>query len=131
CQYAEFGYLRTAGPKNNSYDAIMGGWPTDVFSQILGTKNPPMTNFKRGPQAIIDAFEQGRPVAFGTNPSPPSSEIVADHAYAMLGYDANTQQFELFNPWGLHNVGDMPGIVHLTFDEITANYADWGYGSII
>ena len=47
------------------------------------------------------------------------------------GYDPDTREFELFNPWGLHNVSGVPGIVHLTFDEITANYSDWGYGSII
>lgn len=131
CQYAEFGYLRTEGPKNNSYDAIMGGWPTDVFQQILGGRSSQIMNFKKGPEAIIEAFEAGSPVAFGTMESPMSSQIVSDHAYAMLGYDAQTQRFELFNPWGLHNGSQYPGIVHLTFDEIVANYADWGFGAVI
>lgn len=131
CQYAEFGYLRTGGPKNNSYDAIMGGWPNDVFRQVLGEEASPMMTFKKGPEAIIEAFAAGRPVTFATQPSPPSSQIVPDHVYAMLGYDANTQTFHLFNPWGLHNGSPYPGSVQLTFEEITANYGYWAFGAIL
>ena len=57
--------------------------------------------------------------------SPPSQTeesallgIVGDHDYAVLGYNASNQTFTLLNPWGWNN-GALPGILDLTWDQIT------------
>ena len=75
------------------------------------------------------AFNNDRPITFVTIDNPVSAQIVSDHVYAMLGYNATTQKFELFNPWGItNNNTGKPGIMHLTFAEISQNFGYWGRG---
>jgi hypothetical protein len=50
----------------------------------------------------------------------------------MVGYDAATQTFELFNPWGIiHNNTNKPGYNYLTFEEIVQNYGYWAHGPVL
>ena len=44
--------------------------------------------------------------------------IVYDHSYSVIGYNAANQTFTLLNPWGWDNT-DAPGILNLTWDQIT------------
>jgi calpain family cysteine protease len=133
CQFAEFGYLDTDGPKTNSYAALDEGFPNLAMGNILSTKVPAMA--KIGPKtsnAMATAFGNDRPVVLVTVETPPSAQIVSDHVYAMLGYNATTQKFELFNPWGIvNNNTGKPGLLHLTFAEISQNFGYWGRGTVI
>lgn len=132
-QFAEFGFLETDGPKTNSYSALDEGYANLAMQNILGVNVPSLAKIPQiSATAMINAFRQERPVVFVSLESPPSAQIVSDHVYAMLGYNATTQKFELFNPWGIvNNNTGKPGILHLTFAEITQNYGYWGRGPIL
>jgi hypothetical protein len=55
----------------------------------------------------------GRPTILNSRPSP-APGITAFHAYALLGYDAGTQKFTLYNPQG--------STVQLTWDQIVQSF---------
>lgn len=132
-QFAEFGFLDTDGPKTNSYAALDEGYPNLAMGNILGTKVPGMAKIApKAATAMVSAFNSEHPVVLVTLDSPPSSQIVPDHVYTMLGYNTTTQKFELFNPWGIvNNSSGKPGLLHLTFAEITANFGYWGRGPML
>lgn len=130
-QFAEFGFLDTDGPKTNSYAALDAGYPNLAMANILGKTGPAMQAIQpNSAAAIVRAFKNNRPVAFVTLETPADTQVVSDHVYAMLGYNASTQKFELFNPWGLGGNNGKPGLLHLTFAEISANYGYWNRGPV-
>jgi hypothetical protein len=84
---------------------------------------------------IIDEFAAGLPLVFGTKGSPADSQVVSDHDYALIGFDAEARTVTLFNPWGLAGgtpaggSGFFPGELVLqlddgTDDDIVSNYDD-------
>jgi hypothetical protein len=129
-QYAEFEFLDTGGPKNNSYGAINEGYPNMALHAILGTKvSSMMETGAASAKELVKAFTKGQPVVLVTVDTPPDTQIVSDHVYAMVGYNATTQKYELFNPWGIHhNTTGKPGYNYLTFEEIAQNFGYWGHG---
>ena len=129
-QFAEFGLLDTDGPKTNSYAALDEGYPNLAMANILGKSGSGMQQLEsNSAAAIIRAFRNDKPVTLVSEETPTSSQVVSDHVYAMLGYNASTQKFALFNPWGLaNNNNGKPGILHLTYAEISANFGYWNSG---
>ena len=82
------------------------------------------------PGQILDRFNTGEMIGFGTFDSDPfgqmRSDVVKDHVYAMVGYGAYGR-FKLFNPHGI-NAGDgEAGILYLTWSEMLVNFASWDY----
>jgi hypothetical protein len=53
------------------------------------------------------------------------ANIIASHAYALIGYNSATQMFTLFNPWGIDNGTSKPGIIELSWNQIEANFSYW------
>jgi hypothetical protein len=47
------------------------------------------------------------------------------HVYALTGYDAVTQTFTLYNPWGVGTSAGQPGWLTLTWDRVVANFGWW------
>ena len=43
--------------------------------------------------------------------------VVSNHCYAVVGYDATTETVTLFNPWGIGY-----GLVTLTWSQVQANF---------
>ena len=125
-QLAEFGWLDTGGGSVNSYAAINAGWPGDATAQATG-KTVLDVLVLDNPSVLVKAFKGSRAVTLITRTEPVSVDIVENHVYAMIGYDAKTRQFVLFNPWGLDN-GHVPGIVRLTWEEVLQNFYAWDYG---
>jgi len=82
-------------------------------------------------KALVKAFNSDRPVVFGSKDPSGSQHIVPNHAYALVDYDAATARFQLFNPWGFHTGHPEPGLIWLTFEEITAHYDDYFVGSTV
>lgn len=129
-QFAEFGLLDTGGPKTNSYAAINEGYANLAMQNVLGKNVAPLEEIASSSfKGLRRSFRQHRPVVLTTLEDPVSDHIVSDHVYAMVGYDAATRTFELFNPWGIiNNNSDKPGFNSLTFDEIVQNFGYWGRG---
>ncbi len=113
----------------NAYQGIAGGLAEDSMTHITGRDAHSHSYIRYADRdAVISAFTAGQLVALGTNPDADlvTADVVHDHAYAMVGYDAATQIFTLFNPWGTAGgyvpIGltyqFKPGMLHLTWDEI-------------
>ena len=93
--YAEYnaeGLLpRTAG---NSYAAIAGGWG-DPIIEITGKS---VSYFTAGSQSILSAYNAGQEIMLATS-STVSGNLVGNHMYEVIGYDATTANVHLHNPW--------------------------------
>jgi hypothetical protein len=88
----------------NSYTAIEGGWTVNTMTQVLGKA---ATNFtfttSTAKQMLINALSKHKAVTIGTFSNyvtDTTTNIHGSHAYVVLGYDAKTGTFQLYNPWG-------------------------------
>ena len=48
------------------------------------------------------------------------SRIGGGHQYIVVGYNSSTQTVTLFNPWGINNGSEYPGLVNMTLSQIDA-----------
>jgi hypothetical protein len=91
----------------NTYEGIAGGWATDALTHITGLSTIPRQDLSSGAlfwasnsvSEMLTAFNQGRMVVVNTNRPDNADVVVGHHAYTLTGYDANTGQFSLYNPW--------------------------------
>jgi hypothetical protein len=113
-------------PNSNAYSSLDWGDPAPVLAQITGhsvswdtpadlhwhiwtiSKMPTFVNeFNAGD--LITLFATGNTTSF-----------VANHVYALCGYDPNSQTFTLYNPWGSY-------VSNVTWSQIQQNFAGWNY----
>ena len=90
----------------NAFASIQGGWMATVDAQVLGHNGTDyiMTNTKE--QVAISALSTHKAVTIGTLQwTGTNLGLYASHAYAIVGYNASTDKFTLYNPWG----SDQPG----------------------
>ena len=90
----------------NAYASIQGGWMATVDAQVLGHNATDyiMTNTKE--QVAINALSSHKAVTIGTlSWSGTNLGLYANHAYAIVGYNAATDKFTLYNPWGSNQPG--------------------------
>ncbi len=132
CQITEEGW--TQHPHNNSYKAIEAGSPTEVIAEItnqptdftpIGARTPSTVM-----QTIITDFQNGEAINLATKNHGTASNIVNDHSYAMIGYNAESQTVTLYNPWGLDNGTSFPGVVTLTWSEVVHSFSEWEVGDV-
>jgi hypothetical protein len=97
------GYVMTSDPGSNSYDALNAAYPVWALQAITGASASSITI---NPTQAASAWTAGKFVILSTV-SPASSEIVGDHDYAVVGYNASTGMFELLNPWGGSTTSDL------------------------
>ncbi len=98
----------------NTYASIEGGWMSYVNAQVLGVNSTRYASSNAAnKQALINALSAGRAVTIGSTGN--STALVSSHAYTITGYDASTDQFTLFNPWGTSHPAP------LTWSQIQAN----------
>jgi hypothetical protein len=98
----------------NSYDdgnpgngGIAGGFPGTVFEQVTGeTSIIQYGAINVTEQQLINALAAHDAVTASTISSQAGSDVVGlyeDHAYMVQGYNAATDTFQLYNPWGDDN----------------------------
>ncbi len=111
---------------SNSYQGIASGWDGYADSQITGgsaTYN--YLNFN----AMVSAFNAGDLMGVNSKVSGTAADIAANHAYAVVGYNSSSQEFTLFNPWGVNggyeNGQLKPGTLQLSWSELTASFDGW------
>jgi hypothetical protein len=119
-QINEMGWLRaglTSG--QNSYSAIAGGYIYAALGQITGqsTKGFTFTVGVTSFTTFVIAYNQGKSIGFASTPAPASTQVVANHAYAVVGYDETNQSITLFNPLGIEY-----GLVTMTWSQVQANF---------
>ncbi len=124
-QINEEGWLRTGG--QNSYASLDLGWPNDVFTQVTGKPaagNLPLTSTANFCQ-FVAAYQTGSMLCFISNSAPANPQIVGDHVYAVVRYNAATRSVLVFNPWGIDDSSSTPGLMWLSWADVTANCRSW------
>ncbi|BAY44183.1 hypothetical protein SAMD00079811_17790 [Scytonema sp. HK-05] len=108
----------------NTYTGIgKGGYISDALAQITG-KNTSLGNGLNF-SSLVDAFNSGQLIGFGTKPTGVASNIVSGHAYALIDYNSSTQKFTLFNPWGVDTNASKPGVLELSWSDIDLSFSYW------
>ncbi len=128
--YAQINESGWIGQENiNAYQGINGGWDTYVFNQLTGitTKAPTVIDLT----AMVTAVQSGKLLGLGSKQDGyVASNIVGNHNYVITGYNATTQKFTLFNPWGVaggygSDYSFKDGTLELSWSQITANFFAW------
>ena len=84
----------------NAYASMAGGFMNSVDAQVLN--RPAQFNTfssNADEQALIAALAANKAVTAATF-SNPGNGLVGGHAYGVIGYNASTGMFTLYNPWG-------------------------------
>jgi hypothetical protein len=115
-QLNESGWLTTVGPAGvNEYTAIGKGGKGRVAMPLvtgLGTSRDGVESlgkFGQGDLELANSKAEGVP-----------SYLVPHHSYVVVGYDADSQQVTLFNPWGLHG-----GKKDIKYGQFNMSWADF------
>jgi hypothetical protein len=107
-------------PQANSYASLNGGTATTALPVITGAAES-TSNPYTSASSFSAAITSGRLLTVASMGGHSSLGIVGDHDYAVLGYNASNQTFTLLNPWGWNNTA-APGILNLTWSQLTANF---------
>ena len=108
----------------NSYNGISNaGYLSDAFKHITGEKSAlgRFLSFDK----VVDAFNSGEVIGFGSKSGGVESNIVASHAYALVDYNVDTQKFTLLNPWSTDNNALKSRTLELSWNEISSNFSYW------
>jgi hypothetical protein len=115
--YAQWNQTGKAGRDGtNAFASIQGGWMATVDAQVLGHNATDYIMTSTKEQIAISALTAKKAVTIGTSQwSGAVDGLYASHAYAIVGYNATTDKFTLYNPWG----SDQPG--QLTWSQLQAD----------
>ena len=108
----------------NSYNGIgNAGYLSDAFAHITGERTAlgRVLDFDK----VVNAFNSGEAVGFGSKSSGVESNIVTSHAYALVDYNTDTQKFTLLNPWSTDNTALKSRTLELSWSEISSNFSYW------
>jgi hypothetical protein len=104
--YAEWNQTGKEGRDGkNAFASIEGGWMATVDAQILGHNASDYSMTAGAKQYAINALAAHEAVTIGTAKA--IYGLVASHAYAITGYNASTDTFTLYNPWGSSQPGQL------------------------
>ncbi|BBO30422.1 C2 family cysteine protease [Lacipirellula parvula] len=121
-QLNEMGWQRAGltGSGQNSYAAIAGGYCYAALGHITGqaTVAFAQTSSAANFNVFVTAFNQGKMIEFASKSTPASNAVVGGHAYAVVGYNAQTQTITLFNPWGANYAR-----VTMTWSQVQGSFA--------
>jgi hypothetical protein len=80
---------------------------------------------------MVSAFTAKSYMAVSSKVTGAASNVVSNHSYVVVGYNASTQKFSLFNPWGVNGGTDKgvvkPGTLQMSFSELVASFEGWSY----
>ena len=130
-QLNESGWIGQDG--TNNYKGIDLGNPYIVFSQITG-KSATYHSISTA-SALINAINAGQAITLDSKAKPSDSAVTPSHAYIVIGYNAVTKVFQLFNPHGYINSdsptrGYQSPLVEASWDAIVANFGYWEGGLV-
>ena len=97
-QMNEAGWLGHAAA--NSYAAIDGGYSDAAISHITGSGAGWRWLQNAAPTDLIAAVSAGKYTVLASKSGTLGYGVIADHGYALVGYNAATGGFTLYNPWG-------------------------------
>ena len=116
----ECGWIRPSGLGGgvNVYTDISSGDPYMVLGQVTGqaTVSFEATGDSSSFNTLATAFNAGKEVCLASTSAPSSSQVIGNHAYAVLAVDTSAQTVTLFNPWGINY-----GLITLAWSDVQAN----------
>jgi Calpain family cysteine protease len=99
------GYVNSQNTYDNAYAALNGGTPLWALSAIAGPNAP----ISISPPNVAAAWNAGDLIVMATGTTTASYDLVPKHAYAVVGYNANSiNPFTVYNPWGTNAAGWAP-----------------------
>jgi hypothetical protein len=97
----ESGWLATGEPGSDSYAALNGGDQGTAVAYLSAITGLPSSAYGVNPSNIVADWQANKLVLLSTGSVPAGSNLVADHCYAMVGYNAASgTPITLYNPWG-------------------------------
>jgi hypothetical protein len=125
-QINESGWIRPTswGGGRNVYNAISSGCMFMALNQITGQSTVYGLSTIYSTQVFNNfaaAFNAGDSVCLGSMDSPGNSQIVGDHAYAVLSVDTTNQTVTVYNPWGVNN-GHDAGVITLSWYDVSQSF---------
>ena len=90
----------------NRYSAIEGGWMSYVNAQVLGYSSSNYAFATTQKQILVSAIADGKSITLGTKTGARDG-FYGGHAYVVTGYNATTDTFTAFNPWGNSHPGPL------------------------
>ena len=89
--------------------SIQGGWMATVDAQVLGYNATDYIMSTTAEQVAIAALTAKQAVTIGTQNWTATTNLglYANHAYAITAYNAKTDTFTLYNPWGSNQPGQL------------------------
>jgi hypothetical protein len=109
------GFLASNSPLYNSYQALNGisstTFPDPSGGVIQAITDHAATSTNEYAIPLANAWTSREMVLVSTNGLPTNAtsalslhgvNIVSSHVYAVVGYNATTQQYVLYNPWGVN-----------------------------
>jgi len=131
------GTTLAASAVSDNNAGINGGWADTALEQITGrnaARHGMTTDFlfiriSDSVNDMISAFNSDRMVVLCTPGSPSSGLIVGNHCYTLVGYNAATDSFQIYNPWasdgGSSADGANDGLRWITRSQLIANFDEW------
>ena len=99
------GFVTSNFMYQNAYGALNGASPVWALSAIAGPNAPIAVS----PTNVAAAWNAGDLIVMCTPVSTPNSNLVPNHAYAVVGYNAQAASpFTLYNPWGTNAASVAP-----------------------
>jgi hypothetical protein len=116
-QITESGWTRGM-VATSAYTSIEFGWEGTVIQQVTNHTPGGGTLFSSTAElnAVIQAVQAGQMVCMDSNATT-ATGIIPNHVYVVLSYNAATQTFNCYNPWGYTQ--------QLTWAQMTANFSYW------
>jgi Calpain family cysteine protease/Ricin-type beta-trefoil lectin domain-like len=112
------GYVTSSNENQDSYGALNNGWPSWALHAITGK---PAGDYSINSANLASDWNAGDLIVLCTS-NPPSSHIVGEHCYAVVGYNASAgDPFEIFNPWGTQSNGYAPNTNNVIYGLFIAN----------
>ncbi len=85
----------------NAYSSIAGGWMATVDAQVLGYNATDYVVATTSQTVAVDAIAAHKAVTIATLTwAGTKFGLTSNHAYEIIGYNASTGRFTLYNPWG-------------------------------
>jgi hypothetical protein len=98
----ESGWLATWDPGSDSYAALSGGDQGTAVAYLSAITGLPSSAYGVNPTNIAADWAANELVLLSTGTVTAGSNLVANHCYAMVGYNAaSSTPITLFNPWGI------------------------------
>ncbi|KAM3115028.1 C2 family cysteine protease [Phormidesmis sp. 146-33] len=96
------------------------GWPDDTLTQLTGRTTSSHTQ-PNNANHLISLMNAGSMVALNTRATVEYG-IVANHSYTLLNYNAISDRFQLYNPWGTQ--------IEVTRKQIADNFSSWDFTTV-